>query len=184
MAVLTLWEVKAYLNITDGDDDDDLSAVIDRAEAALASRTGPLSPVTVTARVRGYGYMLSPKVTPILTLTSVTPVGGSALNTALMVLPENGLRGPKCIAMLDGTPFNDRWYDVVYSAGRDTVPEDLKALALEVVRYYWQPQLGAAPPGQGALPSDADSTPSYVPSGSFPWSRAQHLVEPHEQVWL
>lgn len=184
MAVLTLWEVKAYLNVTDGDDDDDLSAVIDRAEASLTSRTGPLEPVTVTARVRGWGYMLSPKVTPILSLTSVTPVGASALNTSLMVLPENGLRGPKCVEMMDGTPFTERWYDVVYQAGRDACPEDLRGVLLDLAKFYWEPQLGAAPPGQGALPSDADSLPVYVPNNSFPWSRVQHVVEPHEQVWL
>lgn len=184
MAVLTLDEVKSHLNITDTVDNDELSEFIGRAEAAIAAKCGPLEPTTVTARVRGYGRSLSPKVTPILSITSVTPVGGSALSAAGLHAPESSQHGATTIEYLDGGWFGSRWYDVEYSAGRATVPDDLKLAALELIRFYWESQRGNAP--SGALPtSDEDFMPSGdVTDGRIPWRRIQHMVEPHEKAWL
>ena len=184
MAALTLSEVKLHLNIDDDSDDAELTAFIDRAEAAIAAKCGPLEPTPVTARVRGYGRSLSPKVTPILSLTSVTPVGGSALTLAALHAPENGLRGASTIEYLDGGWFGSRWYDVAYTAGRDATPEDLRLAVLEAVRIYWDTQRGNAP--AGALPNDIDTdtaSPVFA-GGGFPWARVQHLTERYEQVWL
>lgn len=184
MAVLTLVEVKTHLNIATSDDDSELFEFIARAEAAIAAKCGPLEPEVVTARVRGYGRSLTPKITPILSLTNVAPVGGSALSLSLLHTPDNRLRGPATIEYLDGQWFGSRWYDVVYVAGRDSVPEDLRHAVLEAIRFYWETQLGNAPAGALPTGSDVDLAQSFGGSFGFPWSRVQHLIEPYEQVWL
>lgn len=184
MPVLVVGEVKDHLNISDTGSDAELMAFAARAEAAVASRCGPLTATSVTARVRGGGRSLTPRVTPILSITSVTPVGGSALTTSTLHAPENGLRGPATIEYVDGGWFGSRWYDVTYQAGRQTVPDDLRLAVLEAVRFYWETQRGNSP--GGALPSDQDfvQAPDIAADGRFPWLRIQHLVEPYEQVWL
>ena len=187
MTVLTLDEVKSHLNISDTGSDGELMSFAARAEAAVATRCGPLQPTTVTDRVRGYGSSLCPRVTPISTITSVTPVGGSALDVSRLVAPSVGPRGPRCIEYVNGGVFGSRWYDVTYEAGWADVPEDLRLAVLEAVRYYWQTQLGNSPAVNGALPSSGDvdyPSTSDVPLGAFPWVRIQHLIEQYEQVWL
>lgn len=182
MSVLTLAEVKDHLNISSVSFDAELQVFINRAEAAVASKCGPLASTAVTQKVRGYASSLSPRVTPILSLTSVTPTGGGTpIGLALLVTPEMGLRGPQTIEYLSpGGFFSSFWYDLVYNAGRAVVPDDLKLAALEGVRYYWQTQLG-----ETALPAigNVDAVPAML-GDAFPWLRVQHLVEPYLQEWL
>jgi len=182
MGVLTLPEIKEHLNITVATFDAELTAFGNRAEAAVASRCGPLASTPVTARLRGFGWSLSPHVTPILSLTSVTPVGGTAITLSLLVTPEVGLKGPQTIEFLSPNWFGSYWYDVVYNAGRSTLPEDLRLAALEGVRYYWQTQLGEAPANMPVV-GDVDER-AVVRGEEFPWLRVQHLIEPYEQAWI
>lgn len=183
MGVIPVAEIKEYLNITTSANDAELTLFGNRAEAAIASRCGPLASTPVTAKVRGFGWSLSPHITPILSLTSVTPVGGSALTLSLFVTPEVGLRGPQTIAWLTpGGWFNAAWYDVVYNAGRSALPDDLRMAALEGIRYYWQTQLGEAPANLPVV-GDVDERPA-ARGVDFPWLRVQHLIEPYDQRWI
>ena len=184
MPVLTIDEVADHLNVSDTGSDVELMAFAARAEAAVVSRCGPLESTPVTTKVRGYGRSLTPSVTPILSITSVTPTGGSALTLGGLHAPENGRRGPSSIEYLDGSWFGSRWYDVVYNAGRATVPEDLRLALLEAVRFYWETQLGNSPAGALPAGSEPDVVPSQSGADRFPWPRIQHLIEPYEQVWL
>jgi hypothetical protein len=188
MGVLTLPEIKEHLNITVSTFDAELTSFGTRAEAAVASRCGPLASTPVTTKLRGFSPVLRPQVTPILSLTSITPTGGSALTLSLFVTPEVGLRGPQVVEWLaPGGIFNAAWYDVVYNAGRSTLPEDLRLAALEGVRYFWQTQLGEAPASLPVVgdPHERAAVLGEVIEGSvFPWPRVQHLIEPYEQVWL
>jgi hypothetical protein len=183
VGVLTLAEVKEHLNITTSANDTELQNFANRAEAAVAGRCGPLASTAVTTKVRGFSPVLRPHITPILSLTSITPVGGAALTLSLFVTPEVGLRGPQVIEWLaPGGVFNAAWYDLVYNAGRSTLPDDLRLAALEGVRYYWQTQLGETPASMPTV-GDPDERP-VVRGVDFPWLRVQHLIEPYLQEWL
>lgn len=186
MPLLTLTEVKDHLNITGTGSDAELTTFAARAEGAVAARCGPLVSTSVTTRVRGHGSSLAPKVTPILTLTSVTPVAGTALTLALLHTPENGLRGRRVIEFLDGTWFGSRWYDVVYNAGHGAtagdVPADLKLATLEMVRHMWETQRGGSV-RPGSRPSEAMSNTIPGAAYLFPF-RVEQLIAPYEQVWL
>jgi hypothetical protein len=141
MSVLTLREAEIHLNITNptGETEAELQTFIDAAEAALASsRVGPIAPVTKTARVSGGGRTLLLPVAPAVSLTSVTPTGGTALTLADLYLDKVAAT----VAYTSDSPFTAFWYDVVYVAGRaaNDVPDDLLWVNKELLRLMWSAQ--------------------------------------------
>lgn len=183
MSAVTLDEVKAHLNLSTGTGpmDTELGAFLDRAEAAIVARCGPLVSESVTERVRGSRRALSVSTTPVLSVTSVTPVAGSALTVAdLVVDGEAGV-----IEMLSGSSFGSSWYDVVFAAGHganaQAVPADLRLALLELVRHLWATQRGGGTARIGSPPSD--SSANTVPGAAylFPF-RVEQLLAPYVQI--
>jgi len=141
MSALTLADAKTYLNISAATYDTELQTFIDAAEAAIAQRVGPLTPASVTKRVPGYAWNLHLPVYPAVSLTSVTPVGGSALTLSdLHLEPDIG-----AVSYNGGSFFSSPAYDVVYSAGRSPVPADLLMAVKELLRHLWASQRGGGP---------------------------------------
>src|SRR5574337_2185527 len=149
MAVITLADAKDHLNIATSADDAELGSFITRAEAAVTRRVGPLVTESVSQRVDG-GPVLVLRYRTASALTSITPVGGTAL-------PLTGLHLEAGIVEFDsGACFPARRYDVVYAAGWGAsaagVPDDLKLAILELLRHMWASQRGKRPMTVGALP--------------------------------
>lgn len=171
MSVVTVAEVKAHLNITVATYDAELQTFLTSAEAAIAEKTGPLASVATTERVSGGGTGLVVRVTPIVSLTSVTPVGGSAYTVADMSVSNSA----GVIEWTSGSCFSPGRYDVVYHAGRATVPEDLKTGIKELVRHTWAAsQRGRRSPGSG---TDSSPQSAYL----FVYMVQEHIA-PHVQV--
>lgn len=178
MPVVELPEVKVHLNITKGDHDAELVMTTVAAEAAIAERVGPLAATAVTRRVRGGSTTLGLPVTPAISLTSVTPVGGSALTLADLYLNQSaGL-----VTYSAGDTFADDFYDVVYQAGRATCPEDLRMAVKELVRHMWATQRGGSQ-RPGSQPSDALSNSLPGSAYVFPF-RVEQLLTPHLQAMV
>lgn len=186
MAVLEITAIRDHLNISGTASDTELLEFAGRAEMAVASRCGPLARTAVTTKVRGYGRSLTPRVTPILSVESVTPLGGLPVALGALATPEQGLRGASTIEYLSGATFGARWYEVSYTAGRDPVPDDLRLAVLEALRYYWSTQRGTSGASRLRRPTGQDGEPlgTELLHDGFPWPRVQHLIEPYEQVWL
>lgn len=171
MSTVPLADVKAHLNITGTNDDTELQAVIDAAEAAIAKRVGPLAPTSVTVRVDGARAGLALPVTPVVSLTSVTPVNGTAL-TVGDLYQANGI-----ITYPTGLTFSAPYgYDVVYVAGYSTLPADLVLAVKEMCRHLWRSQRGSGVrrPGSGA--PEPTATPTFL----FPYV-VTSLIEPYDQ---
>lgn len=141
MAVLSLGEAKNHLNITTSDFDAELESVVAAAEARLAHDCGPLEPTTYTVRVDGRCAALVLPTTPAVSLTSVTPAGGTALTVGDLYL--DGEAGMVTYST-GGGYFGDSAYTVVYEAGRSSVDEDLLMAVKELVRLAWSPQRGGS----------------------------------------
>jgi hypothetical protein len=146
MSVVTLVEAKAHLNLTVVTYDAELQSFLNRAEAALAKRIGPLAATAKTERVRGWRPALYLSFTPIISLTSVTSVEGLAIPT-VQLTPSPGGR----VEYIQYGYFPSRFYDVAYQAGRATLEDDLKLIVLELVRLLWSTQRG----GRGRPGSEA-----------------------------
>lgn len=175
MSVLTLAQGKAHLNITVATYDTEVQEFIDAAEAAIAKRVGPLASTSTTSRVAG-GCSLSLPVTPVISLTSVTPVNGSALTVADLHVEANG-----DVTYNTGGSFTSASYDVVYAAGRASVPADLLMAVKELLRHMWTTQRGS---GSGRPGSPfAESLANTVPGSAYTFPiRVEQLVAPYLQV--
>lgn len=176
MSALQLAAAKEHLNIPSSnlDPEIELQAVIDSAEAAIAQRCGPLVPTEVTDRIRGERGKLALYTTPVISLVSVTPAGGSALTVDDLNVSAGGV-----VEYLGAGFFTSRFYDVVYSAGRTECPADLLLAVKELVRHLWEPQRGPARrPGS----TTSTETSNTVPGAAymFPF-RVVQLIAPHEQ---
>lgn len=181
MSAVTLAEAKTHLNITATTNDTELQAFVDRAEAAIVKRCGPLVATSVTSRVRGGSSILALPKTPVLSLTSITPLDGTALTASDYIVSTGGNVEGKT-----GVTFRSRWYDVAYSAGHGAtaadVPADLKLAALELVRHLWDTQRGGTV-RPGSRPSDAMSNTIPGAAYLFPF-RVEQLMAPYVQVGI
>ncbi|MFC6045736.1 hypothetical protein ACFP8W_06940 [Nocardioides hankookensis] len=144
--MLSLTAARRFLQVRDGvvnaDQDTELTEAIAAAEDWVAGKVGPLSPTSVTARVSGGTDTLILPEVPALSLTSVTPVGGTALDvTQLHVGKRTGLVKNQTVT---GAVFIATEYDVVYQAGWLPLPSDLVQAVKEALLYFWVPQRGNA----------------------------------------
>lgn len=187
MPVITLDEAKVHLNITGSTHDAELMGFIESAEGVIAKRCGPLGPTTKSVRVRGTsrgtgtGTYQRPSLTdrtslilpvcPAVSLTSVTPVGGTALTLADLYLSPNSV-----VTFNLGGSFGDASYDVVYVSGRATVPADLMHAVKELVKHLW---VNSQRGGSGARKPGSDA-PASSAAYLMPYA-VQSLIEPYMQ---
>lgn len=156
MSVLTLAEAKTHLGITVTTYDAELQTFVDSAEAAIAAKVGPLSQTTRTDRVRGMGKELILPAAPVVSVTSVTPVGGAALDlTSIVVDYAAGVVAYVAATQYNFARFPLPWYDVVYVAGRSTTPADLLQAIKELLRHLWVTQRGVTTRRPGSGDDDA-----------------------------
>ncbi len=159
--------VKSFLNIGTSKQDDELLDTVDRDEAILARRIGPLSPMTVVDEAHTGPWPLILRHRPVIAVTSVIsgglPLSGFTLDV------EAGI-------VYGATPYFSGTALVTYTAGRSLLPLDLEAAVLELTKHLWTSQRPAgaqAPPGS---PSGDEGQPT----GAFllPY-RVQSLIEPY-----
>jgi len=173
VSVLGLDEVKAHLNITTSTQDAELQDFIDACESQVAEKTGPLTSVATTERVSGGGTGLVVRTTPIVSLTSVTPVNGSAYSLTLLNVDKSA----GVVEWLSGARFQPGWYDVVFQAGRSSTPTGLKLAIKDLIRDNWvHSQRGAR-----SQRATADEAPSPWASVTFSTAVMQKL-NPYIQI--
>ena len=144
MSVTTLVEAKTFLNLSTTQHDTELQTFVDRAEALVAERCGPLVAAPRSGRYTAGRDGLALPVYPIRSLTSVTPVGGgTSLTVGDLYAGDDGV-----VEMAAGGYFPPGRYDVAWIAGHAddaaTVPPDLKLGVLELIRHLWDTQRGAS----------------------------------------
>ena len=171
MSALSLPIARAYLNIGTSDDDTEVQATIDAAEAILANSVGPLTTLAQrTDRVLGGKKLILP-LAPVVSVASITAPDGTVVDQSTLTI--NTAAG--VIYFSDGvTGFWQNVYDVTYTPGRSSLPGDLLMAVKEMVRHLWQTQRGpAVRPG---ISSDS-ATPGYL----MPY-RVQELIEPYRLI--
>lgn len=173
MSALELEDAKTYLRITGNTSDAELQATIDAAEAAIAARIGGLATSETTARIGGGSFVLVLPVMPVADVTSVI----SSLGTVIDLDDLNIDTASGLITFNSGAAFNEATYDVVYDAGRETVPADLMLAIKELVRHLWATQRGAGVP-TGSPNSEALSNTIPGSAWTFPF-RVEQLLAPH-----
>lgn len=137
MSVVTLAKVKAAGNFQSTDNDAQLQAVLDQAEAEVIKACGPLSATPITERVKLTGKRLVLNTLPVISITSVTVTETGA--TLTIEADDTDLTS----GVIELEYPTEDVYTVVYSAGRAAVPADLERAVIEMTRYLWRPYRGA-----------------------------------------
>jgi hypothetical protein len=169
---VSLAEVKAFLDITDTKNDSELEDMIARAEAIIAQRVGPLSPVPVTDEVHtGPGPILLKRF-PVLSVSSATSSGATVADI------DADLDAGVVYGTFD---CRRRSVKVSYIAGRAELPLDLVAAVLELVDHLWKSQRvpGTRTPGFQGYGGDSGNTNAPAGSGYLLPYRVQSLIEPY-----
>jgi uncharacterized phiE125 gp8 family phage protein len=139
---VSLSEVRAHLNMV-GDDlarDGELTAFINAAQSAIEARVGPLTRRPVTEVHNGGVSGIVLRQSPVIAVDTVTENGTSV--TGFTLSPGGGV--------LTRTSGYSRatWADgygnvsVTYTAGRTSIPADLRQAVLELIRHLWKTQRG------------------------------------------
>ncbi|MEV0779178.1 head-tail connector protein [Streptomyces sp. NPDC050428] len=148
MALLTLDEAKAQLDIDGTAEDVELQAYIDALTAPIERHVGPIENRPVTEQIDSRGSRLALSQVPAVSLTSITPVlnGGLAIDvTGLALDGDTGVLWRR-----DGQCFYGGPWTVVYTAGRGAVPPTINLAARILLQHLWRTQYGAARGGGGA----------------------------------
>ena len=175
MSVLTLADAKTHLQEKTTVNDGELQDFIDAAESAIAAQIAPLTPTAFTERVRG-GRVLLVSTLPIVALTSVTPVFGSALDPTFLYTDSNA-----GVISYYASWFPLPYYDVAYTGGRTVTKvayPDLYQTIKEFVRHLWMTQRGGV--GTGVRYSGhGTALDTVVPGASYTWgTRISELMAP------
>lgn len=159
-ALLSLADVKAHLNITNTNSDDELREYIEATTKVVEGYVGPIVRRTYTRRVRGNQYYISLPHTQVTAVTSVVWVrdGSSPINLSdLSIDAQSGV-----VSFKSGMrfPFGD--LDFTYTVGRPYVDPNWTTAAKLIVQTRWQSQLGNLPSIQGEFPGYVVSGAGYL----------------------
>lgn len=178
MALLTLAEAKAQLNLASDTDDAELQAYIEAVTPVIEDYVGPVEPREVIERHdAGSGRrVLVLRTTPVLSLTSVEPLldGGVSYSVGGLVFdPDTGevRRG-------DGGCFRGLLL-ITLQAGRADISPTINLAARMLVQHLWRTQRasrGGALAGGGNDYSVGDPIPGL---GYAVPNRVLELLQPY-----
>ena len=148
--IVTLADVKAHLNIDTIDDDTELQNFLEATTPIIEKIAGPVIVQTVTEYVNGGGPVITLNYQPVISITSITETVGNINYTLEPVvlgtstsqygytLDTNRGRVTRRNFNTD-TTFADGLGNVkiVYSAGRASIPKNIRLAALELVNHWW-----------------------------------------------
>lgn len=179
MALLTLAEAKAQLDIDTTTNDVELQAYIDSLTAVIERHVGPVENRSVTEIVYGRGTALALTQVPVVSLTSLTPrlTGGTPIGVDEVFL--DGDSGT--VHRVDGGSFGGGPWTAVYVAGRGGVPPTINLAARILLQHLWRTQYGASRGLSGIGGGDDFSVTEPVPGWGYAVpNRVLQLLEPYK----
>ncbi|MGW0647890.1 head-tail connector protein [Streptomyces umbrinus] len=141
MALLTLEEAKAQLDIDGTGDDVELQAYIDALTAPIERHIGPVEVREFTETIEGRSASVCLSHIPAVALVSVEPAvdEGDALELSKLVL--DGATG---IVRYRGGTFAGTLWRWVYTAGRTEEMPTINLAARILLQHLWRTQYGAS----------------------------------------
>lgn len=182
--LVSLADVKRYLNILTTTNDEELRGFIEAATGIIEDVTGPVVVRSVAETHTRPGRVLVLRSAPVVSLTSITSVltnsGLSYDVTALDVDTDTGI-----VRRIDGLPlvwrrpgFAPTPVRIVYTAGRPVVPAAITMAAQVIIDHLWETQRGhtqGVRPVPGGGRSQKKGPPLDIPF------RARELLRPYRR---
>lgn len=179
MALLTLAEAKAQLDIETATHDTELQVYVDALTAAIERHVGPVENRTVTETTTAGGATLCLSHIPVVTLTSLAPVLTDGTAVAVSEVALDGATG--ILRRKDNAGFCGGPWTATYTAGRGTVPATIKLAALILLQHLWRTQYGASRGLSGIGGGDDFSVTEPVPGWGYAVpNRVLQLLEPYK----
>ena len=179
MALITLAEAKAQLDLDVSTHDTELQVYIDALTAAIERHVGPVENRAVTETTTAGGATLCLTHIPVVSLTSLVPVltAGTAITVSdVAVDSATGILRRK-----DGGRFCGGPWTAAYTAGRGGVPPTIKLAALILLQHLWRTQYGASRGLSGIGGGDDFSVTEPVPGWGYAVpNRVLQLLEPYK----
>lgn len=176
MALLTLADAKAQLNLTTDTDDVELQHYVDSVTPVLEEYIGPVEPREVIERhdAESGRRVIVLRTTPALSLTSVTPVltGGTTYSVDRLDLnPDTGE-----VRRLDGGPFRGLLLFTLQAgrAGVPPIPPTINLAARMLVQHLWRTQ---RPSRSGVLAGGGDDYTVSEPIPGFGYAVPNRVLE-------
>lgn len=179
--LVTLTDVKTYLNMSTTANDAELTGFLADAVSAVEDLIGPITPQTVVDEFDEHGWNIVLPVTPVQSVQSVSiqpwlgaaPIDDTAawrLNTRTGVLRRVVIGG--------ALPYYGPGsiFTVTYTAGRASVPNPVNRAVLMQVAEMWRSQRGASPMAPG---NQDTSEPSYPGAMGFLDEGVMELLLPY-----
>jgi hypothetical protein len=176
MALLTLAEAKAQLDIDGTAEDTELEAYIEALTAPIERLIGPVEVREFTETVEGRSASVCLSRVPAVALVSVEPAvdEGDALDLSRLVL--DGATG---IVRYRGGSFAGTLWRFVYTAGRTEDMPTVNLAARILLQHLWRTQYGAS----RAPVAGADDWSVNEPIPGFGYAipnRVLQLLEPYK----
>lgn len=182
--LVSLADVKRYLNILTTTNDEELRSFIEAATGIVEDVVGSVVVRSVTETHTRPGRVLVLRSAPVVSLTSITSVltnsGLSYDVTALDVDTDTGI-----VRRVDGLPlvwrrpgFSPTPVRIVYTAGRPIIPAAITMAAQVIIDHLWETQRGHT---QGVRPAPGGGrSQKKGPSPDLP-PRARELLRPYRR---
>lgn len=148
--LVTLDEVKAHLNKTDFNDDLELQGFVDAATPLIENMAGPVIPRTVTEYHSGGMTSITLNSQPVQSVTSIVETYGQTNYSLTQVELGQGMTGfAFTLDPLMGRivrraynaeamfPIGNNNVKVVYVAGRNEVPANVRLATLMLIQHLW-----------------------------------------------
>ena len=178
MALLTLAEAKAQLDITGTAEDVELQAYIEALTAAIERHVGPVETRQFAETVEGRSACLCLSNIPVVALVSVVPAvdTGDPLDLSSLVL--DGATG---IVRYRGGSFAGTLWRATYTAGRGAVPPTINLAARILLQHLWRTQYGASRGLSGIGGGEDFSVTEPAPGWGYAIpNRVLQLLEPYK----
>jgi hypothetical protein len=179
MALLTLAEAKAQLDIDGTAEDVELQVYVDALTAAIERHVGPVENRAVTETTTVGGATLCLSRIPVVALTSLVPILTNGTAVQVSDVAVDGATG--ILRRKDGTWFYGGPWTATYTAGRGAVPPTIKLAALILLQHLWRTQYGASRGLSGIGGGDDFSVTEAVPGWGYAIpNRVLQLLEPYK----
>lgn len=180
LMLFSLAEAKAQLSIpaTSTSDDEEIRDYVAATTAAVEYFVGPVVRRTVQQVLQGDRAAWVLHTTPVLTVTSVTPLQTwqPAIDVGVLdVDTDTGI-----VRRTDGIWFYSGDYRILYTAGRTAVQPNVSLAGKLIVQHLWRTRYGAA---RGVSSADDFAVTEQVPGFGYAIpNRALQLLQGDRQL--
>jgi hypothetical protein len=178
MALLTLDEAKAQLDIDGSGEDTELQVYVDALTAAIERHVGPVETREFAETIEGRSAAMCLSHIPAVALVSVAPAVETGDDLDLNALVLDGATG---IVRYRGGSFAGTLWRVTYTAGRGEVPATINLAARILLQHLWRTQYGASRGLSSVGGGDDYSVTEAVPGWGYAIpNRVLQLLEPYK----